>query len=148
MATTSELQAVARPAKRAFHPGPSGRLVSLDLLRGATIAGMILVNNPGDESAAYWPLQHAQWNGWTPTDLVFPFFLFIVGISCVYSLSSRLRAGASKLRLTGHVLWRGLLLLLLGVFLNGFPNHYQLASLRFYGVLQRIALATSSPPSS
>ncbi len=118
----------------------ASRLMSLDLLRGGTIAGMILVNDAGDESAAYWPLQHSTWNGWTPTDLVFPFFLFMVGVALAFSFRSRLQRGESRQELLSHVLWRGLLLLALGVFLNGFPNHYHLHSLRFYGVLQRIAI--------
>jgi predicted acyltransferase len=114
--------------------------MSLDLFRGATIAGMILVNNAGDESHSYWPLRHAQWNGWTPTDLVFPFFLFIVGLAMSFSFSSRLKRGESRQKLLGHVLWRGLLLFALGMLLNGFPNQYHLASWRVYGVLQRIAI--------
>jgi len=116
------------------------RLLSLDLFRGATIALMILVNNPGDEQAAYWPLKHADWNGWTPTDLVFPFFLFIVGVSMAFSFSARLKRGETKRQLLLHVLKRGLILLALGIFLNGFPNHYHLSTWRFYGVLQRIAI--------
>lgn len=118
----------------------SSRLMSLDLFRGVTIAGMILVNNAGDEPNSYWPLKHAEWNGWTPTDLVFPFFLFIVGVAMAFSFSSRLKRGASRRELLGHVLWRGFALFALGMFLNGFPNHYQLASWRVYGVLQRIAI--------
>jgi predicted acyltransferase len=116
------------------------RLMSLDLFRGATIIGMILVNNPGDESSAYWPLKHAEWNGWTPTDLVFPFFLFIVGVAMAFSFSSRLKRGESRRQLMAHVLRRGLILFALGMFLNGFPNQYHLASWRVYGVLQRIAI--------
>ena len=118
----------------------SSRLMSLDLFRGATIAGMILVNNAGDEPNSYWPLKHAQWNGWTPTDLVFPFFLFIVGVAMAFSFSSRLRRGESRQKLLAHVLWRGLALFALGLFLNGFPNQYHLSSWRVYGVLQRIAI--------
>jgi len=114
--------------------------MSLDLFRGATIAGMILVNNAGDESSSYWPLKHAEWNGWTPTDLVFPFFLFIVGVAMAFSFSSRLQRGASRSELLKHVLWRGLALFALGMFLNGFPDQYHLASWRVYGVLQRIAI--------
>ena len=114
--------------------------MSLDLFRGATIAGMILVNNAGDEASSYWPLKHAQWNGWTPTDLVFPFFLFIVGVAMPFSFSARLKRGESRTELLGHVVWRGVVLFALGVFLNGFPNQYQLASWRVYGVLQRIAI--------
>lgn len=116
------------------------RLQSLDLFRGITIAAMILVNNAGDEPSAYGPLRHAEWNGWTPTDLVFPFFLFIVGVAMAFSFRSRLDRGESRSRLLKHVLWRGLLLFAIGMFLNGFPNHYQLGHWRIYGVLQRIAI--------
>lgn len=118
----------------------TSRLMSLDLFRGATIAAMILVNNPGEDASSYWPLRHAEWNGWTPTDLIFPFFLFIVGVAMAYSFSSRLRRGETGLKLLQHVLWRGGVLFALGLFLNGFPNHYQLSSWRVYGVLQRIAV--------
>jgi predicted acyltransferase len=132
----------ARPAEAVpkLAQAPAGRLLSLDLFRGATIAAMILVNNPGDEAVAYWPLLHAEWNGWTPTDLIFPFFLFIVGVSMAFSFASRVERGASRAELLRHVLKRGLVLFALGMFLNGFPNHYQLSSWRVYGVLQRIAL--------
>ncbi len=116
------------------------RLISLDVFRGSTIAAMILVNNPGDEVTAYWPLQHAAWNGWTPTDLIFPFFLFIVGVAMAFSFRSRQQLGQGRGKLLQHVLWRGLLILALGIFLNGFPNRYHLDHLRFYGVLQRIAV--------
>ena len=116
------------------------RLLSLDLFRGVTIAAMILVNDAGDGPSAYWPLHHAVWNGWTPTDLVFPFFLFIVGVAMAFSFGSRLSRGESRARLLKHVLWRGLILFALGMFLNGFPDHYELATGRVYGVLQRIAI--------
>src|ERR1700742_5384955 len=89
-------------------PQPS-RLFSLDLFRGATIAAMIVVNNQSSE-AAYWPLKHAKWNGWTPTDLVFPFFLFIVGVSLVLSFEARLERGASRGRLILSVLRRSAIL--------------------------------------
>ena len=118
----------------------AGRLLSLDVFRGITIAAMILVNNAGDGDAAYWPLKHARWNGWTPTDLIFPFFLFIVGVSMVFSFSSRFKHGESRPHLMAHVLKRAAILFALGVFLNGFPNQYHLASIRIEGVLQRIAL--------
>jgi predicted acyltransferase len=114
--------------------------MSLDFFRGATIAAMIVVNNPGNGPAAYWPLQHSRWNGWTPTDLVFPFFLFIVGVAMAFSLPSRIERGESRGELLRHVLWRGLVLFALGMFINGFPDHYRLASWRIYGVLQRIAI--------
>jgi predicted acyltransferase len=116
------------------------RLVSLDLFRGATIAAMILVNNAGNGPDSYWPLKHADWNGWTPADLIFPFFLFIVGVSMAFSFSSRLKRGESRWQLMRHVGWRGVILFALGLFLNGFPNQYALSSWRIYGVLQRIAI--------
>jgi predicted acyltransferase len=119
---------------------PSSRLMSLDLFRGATIAFMILVNNNGDEPNAYWPLKHSHWNGWTPTDLVFPFFVFIVGVAMAFAFDARLKRGESRPKLLAHVLWRGVMLFALGMFINGFPNQYQLASWRVYGVLQRIAI--------
>jgi predicted acyltransferase len=119
---------------------PPGRLMSLDLFRGATIALMILVNDPGNSAVSYWPLEHAKWNGWTPTDLVFPFFLFIVGVAMAFSFASRVQRGESRTNLLKHVLWRGLALAAIGIFLNGFPNHYGLDHWRFYGVLQRIAI--------
>ena len=118
----------------------TGRLLSLDVFRGITIGAMILVNDPGDGDAAYWPLKHARWNGWTPTDLIFPFFLFIVGVAMVFSFSSRLKRGESRSRLCAHVLKRAAILFALGVLLNGFPNQYHPGSIRIEGVLQRIAL--------
>jgi predicted acyltransferase len=118
---------------------PAARLLSLDVLRGVTIAFMILVNNNGNEAAAYWPLKHAAWNGFTPTDLVFPTFLFLVGISIVFSTGSRLARGASRQVLFLHVLRRSILLYLLGLVVNSFP-YFHLHTMRFYGVLPRIAL--------
>src|SRR5579885_2705116 len=118
----------------------STRLVSLDVFRGATIAGMILVNNAGDEQSAYWPLQHAKWNGWTPTDLIFPFFLFIVGVSMAFSFDSRLKRGESRIALLKHVLWRGFLLFTIGLLLNGAGVQFGVSHWRVYGVLQRIAI--------
>src|SRR5690349_19314937 len=108
-------------------PASSTRLMSLDLFRGVTIAAMILVNDPGDGPSAHWPLKHSEWNGWTPTDLVFPFFLFIVGVAMAFSFRSRLQKGEGKGHLLRHVLWRGVILFAIGVFLNGFPTHYALA---------------------
>src|ERR1700731_4565611 len=138
MSQLSAAPLVVQASAKAPNP-PAERLVSLDVFRGATIAFMIIVNNQ-DEEVAYWPLKHAEWNGWTPTDLVFPFFLFIVGVALAFSFSSRLKRGASRRELLGHVLWRGLALFALGMFLNGFPNQYHLALWRVYGVLQRIAI--------
>jgi predicted acyltransferase len=117
----------------------SGRLVSLDVFRGATIAAMILVNNPGSWSHIYSPLEHAEWNGWTFTDLIFPFFLFIVGVAIVYAFSRHLKEGLPKKSLYIKIVRRTLILFALGVFLNGFP-FFELSTLRFLGVLQRIAI--------
>jgi predicted acyltransferase len=72
-----------------FTPDKPKRLLSLDVMRGATIAAMILVNDPGDWGHIYAPLEHSKWNGCTPTDLVFPFFLFMVGVSVTYAMESR-----------------------------------------------------------
>src|SRR5262249_16066661 len=115
------------------------RLISLDLFRGVTIAMMILVNNPGDAAASYWPLEHAKWNGWTPTDLVFPCFVFIVVVAMACSFTSRLSRGDTRHSLFMHILWRGVALFAIGVMLNGFPDRYN-SHLRIYGVLQRIAI--------
>ena len=131
--------AAAQPSVQ-FVPPRAERLVSLDVFRGITIAAMILVNDNGDWDAAYWPLQHSKWNGWTPTDLIFPFFLFIVGVSMVLSITSRLARGDSRGKVLKHALQRGAILLALGIFLNGFPNRYNFHTLRFEGVLQRIAI--------
>lgn len=118
---------------------PSVRLISLDVFRGATIAFMIVVNTQ-DEEVAYWPLKHARWNGWTPTDLVFPFFLFIVGVALAFSFAGRLRRGESRAALMAHVLRRGMILFAIGLFLNGFGARFHLDTWRIYGVLQRIAI--------
>ncbi len=117
---------------------PSKRLLSLDVFRGMTIAGMILVNSPGNETA-YTLLDHAPWDGLTPTDWVFPFFVFIVGISLVFSLTRRLEWGEDRAALTAQVVKRTLIIFGLGLLLNGFP-FYRLDTIRFPGVLQRIAL--------
>jgi predicted acyltransferase len=133
---TSSASVSPRPPLTAARPG---RLLSLDVLRGLTIAFMILVNNNGNESQAYWPLKHAAWNGFTPTDLVFPTFLFLVGISTVYSTAARLAQGATRQSLFLHVLRRSVILYLLGIIVNSFP-YFHLHTMRFYGVLPRIAI--------
>ena len=115
------------------------RLLSLDVLRGLTIGFMILVNDNGDGNRAYWALKHADWNGFTPTDLVFPTFLFLVGISTVLSLSSRVAQGIAKTKLYAHVLRRTVILFLFGLVVNSFP-FFHLHTMRFYGVLPRIAI--------
>src|SRR5579862_5469448 len=92
----------------------ANRLMSLDVFRGATIAAMILVNDAGDGPSTYWPLRHSHWNGWTPTDLVFPFFVFIVGVAMAFSFRSRQSHGETRGKLFLHVLWRGVVLFALG----------------------------------
>lgn len=115
------------------------RLVSLDAFRGITIAGMILVNNPGTWTAIYSPLAHAEWHGLTPTDLVFPFFLFIVGVSITHALGRRAEAGGPKRDLYLKIGRRTLIIFALGLVLAGFPR-YELSTIRIPGVLQRIAV--------
>src|SRR5438105_9352819 len=107
---------------------PPLRLRSLDAFRGLTIAAMVLVNNPGTWVAVYAPLKHARWHGLTPTDVIFPFFLFIVGVAIPLS-----QPGA------GRVLRRAAVIFALGIVLNGLPG-FDWASIRIPGVLQRIAL--------
>ena len=114
------------------------RLMALDVMRGLTIALMIMVNTPGSWSYVYPPLLHSKWNGCTPTDLVFPFFLFIVGVSMWFSFK-KFDKGITKTALL-KVLKRFVIMFLLGVFLNGFP-YFELDDLRYLGVLQRIAIA-------
>jgi predicted acyltransferase len=130
---------MAESTSPSFLPKPPQRLVFLDVVRGLTIAFMILVNNNGSERLAYWPLKHSDWNGWTPTDLIFPTFLFLVGITIVFSTASRIARGESKSILFVHTLRRAAILFALGILIHGFP-HYPLATLRIYGVLQRIAI--------
>lgn len=117
----------------------SDRLISLDVFRGITIMGMILVNNPGTWKYVYGPLRHADWHGWTPTDLIFPFFLFIVGVAMVFSFAKRAERGETKKEIFAHVIKRTIILFILGLFLNGFPK-FDLSTIRILGVLQRIAL--------
>ena len=115
------------------------RLVSLDVFRGLTIAGMVLVNNPGSWSHIYWPLGHASWHGWTPTDLIFPFFLFIVGVSITLALGPRVGKAEESRNVYWKVIKRALIIFALGLFLAGFP-YFHLSTIRVMGVLQRIAL--------
>ncbi|MFC5438554.1 acyltransferase family protein [Rhodanobacter ginsenosidimutans] len=119
----------------------SKRLASLDALRGCTVAGMLLVNDPGDWGHVYAPLEHASWHGCTPTDLVFPFFLFVVGVSTALALLPPLEQGVAPRVLVKAALWRALRILALGVAINLLaawllPH----AHLRFPGVLQRIGI--------
>jgi len=118
---------------------PVGRLASLDALRGLTILGMIVVNTQGDGDHAFWGTQHARWNGWTPADLVFPSFLFIVGTSMAYAFARHTEAGRRPAALYGRIARRTLLLFLLGLVVSGL-GRVPLADLHVMGVLQRIAL--------
>jgi predicted acyltransferase len=135
------------------------RLVSLDVFRGLTVAGMLLVNDPGTWSAIYPPLRHAEWHGWTPTDLIFPFFLFIVGITTQLSISARRARGDDEGAIRRQIFRRAGLIFLFGLLINGFPFFTwgdvpgnaeptfidriidRLQDWRIMGVLQRIALA-------
>ena len=121
------------------------RLLSLDFFRGLTVAAMILVNNPGSWGNIYAPLKHAEWNGCTPTDLVFPFFLFIVGVSIAYAMGNKKEDSKSHAKTIFKALKRTLILFGLGLFLSLFPKVFTeplsaFESVRIPGVLQRIAV--------
>jgi predicted acyltransferase len=118
---------------------PKQRLLSLDVLRGMTVALMILVNNAGDERVTYAQLRHSVWNGCTVTDVVFPTFLFIVGGAIALAFRNRLARGASRAHILSQVFRRSLLIFLFGFLLNALP-YFHWTDLRIYGVLQRIAL--------
>ncbi len=113
--------------------------MSLDVFRGATMAAMLLVNNPGDWSNLYSQLDHAAWNGWTFTDLIFPFFLWIVGAAIPLSMGRRLENGEPRQKAVLRIFRRSAIIIALGVALNGFP-HYDFSTLRIPGVLQRIGV--------
>ena len=134
------------------------RLISLDVFRGITIAGMLLVNDPGTWSAIFPPLEHAAWNGWTPTDLIFPFFLFIVGITTYLSMSARRARGDDDRALVKQILRRGIIIYLLGFAMAMFPFYqwgtidsvpnatawqriiFRIEHVRILGVLPRIGI--------
>ncbi|HYZ84192.1 MAG TPA: heparan-alpha-glucosaminide N-acetyltransferase domain-containing protein, partial [Bryobacteraceae bacterium] len=120
-------------------PVAAQRLLSLDVFRGGTIAAMILVNNPGTWTAVYPPLEHAAWHGWTFTDLVFPFFLWMVGVSVTFSFAKRIANGDDKRRLWVHVLRRSFLIFAIGLLLNLIP-YFRFDTVRIPGVLQRIGI--------
>ena len=114
------------------------RLLSVDVLRGLTVAAMVLVNNPGTWQAIYPPLRHAAWHGWTPTDVIFPFFVFIVGVAIPLALAPRL-ARDGRAEVAVKVVRRSIVIFALGIVLNGFP-WFVWSTLRIPGVLQRIAV--------
>jgi predicted acyltransferase len=115
------------------------RLISLDAFRGFTIAAMIMVNNPGSWSHVYAPLLHKPWHGITVTDLIFPFFLFIVGVSIALAYTKRVEAGVPKGDMYTKIVWRSVKIFAVGIFLNLFP-YFSFAELRVAGVLQRISI--------
>jgi predicted acyltransferase len=117
----------------------SPRLISLDAMRGFTIALMIVVNDPGSWSHVYAPLLHAKWHGFTPTDLVFPFFLYIVGVSVVLAYTKRLSANKPKKDMYKKIVWRSFKIFAVGIFLALF-HRFSFVDLRITGVLQRIAI--------
>ncbi len=147
----TETATLAPPAERSATTAPTvsrardprERLLALDVFRGMTVAGMLLVNNPGSWAAIYPPLEHATWNGWTPTDLIFPFFLFIVGITTHLSLSARRARGDDERAIVRQIVRRGGLIVLFGLLLAAFPYFplTRFTEIRFPGVLQRIGVA-------
>ena len=139
IATAETIAAPVSSVPAATDVARAGRMVSLDVFRGITIAAMILVNDPGSWNSIYPPLEHADWNGWTPTDLIFPFFLFIAGVSMTLSFASRAARGVTRSAMAVHVLRRSALIFAIGLFLNGFP-YFDFHTIRIMGVLQRIAL--------
>ena len=137
--SSQELETAAATESPAAHPAIRSRerLLSLDVFRGFTLLGMVLVNShPG---RIYPALSHANWNGWTFTDLIFPFFVFIVGVAIPYSFAGRMARGESPRKLFWHISRRCVLLFAVGVFLNGYPQ-FDLHTLRVMNVLQRIAI--------
>src|ERR1700753_3531705 len=127
------------PASRSVTTTAPSRVLSVDVLRGLTIALMILVNDPGDWAHTYAQLDHANWNGFPLTDLVFPNFLFMVGASIIFSLQSRIARGESRRTLALHILRRSVIIFALDLFFGLYP-HFHYTHLRLFGVLTRIAL--------
>ena len=121
---------------------PSKRIIAIDALRGFTIGFMILVNNPGSWTHVYSPLRHAKWHGCTPTDLVFPFFLFIIGISMRFSFKKYDYILSRPL--LSKIFWRFFIIFFIGILLNTFPfirQNWDWSTVRIMGVLQRIAVS-------
>jgi predicted acyltransferase len=141
-ATATRSAPTLDPALLSPPAAPPTRLMSLDAFRGLTVAGMLLVNNPGSWGAIYPPLEHASWHGWTPTDLVFPFFLFIAGVTTHLSLESRRAKGDDESAIRRQILKRGALIILFGYLLSMFPYNWdRIVGVRIPGVLQRIGVA-------
>jgi len=134
-AVSNDVPTAAAPPSRPF----TERVVSLDAFRGATMALMVLVNTPGDYGHVYAPLEHSQWNGWTPTDVVFPSFMWIIGVAMTIALTRRLAAGVSRSRIFSQACRRAATLYVLGLVVYAYPN-FDLSTQRLFGVLQRIAI--------
>jgi predicted acyltransferase len=135
---SSATRTISAPDPLVSPVSSSKRYLAVDLLRGLTIAFMILVNDNGSDRA-FWALKHAEWNGFTPTDLVFPTFLFLVGASIVFSTESRLARGVTRASLFAQTVRRAVIIFLLGLVVNSAP-FFRLSTMRYYGVLPRIAL--------
>ena len=115
------------------------RLLSLDVFRGITLVGMVVVNSAGSHEYAYPAVTHAGWNQWAFADLILPFFVFIVGVAIPFSLGGLLKRGESRGAIVMKIIRRVILLFAIGLVMNGYP-HYNLATLRIFNALQRIAL--------
>lgn len=138
--STDHTEPPSHPAPESSPASAAGaRLSSLDAFRGLTIALMIIVNSHGDIGTVYSPLSHMDWDGWTFADTVFPSFLFIVGVSLVFSFTKREEKYMSNWALAVRILRRTVVLFALGIFVNTFPD-FELSTVRIPGVLQRIAL--------
>src|ERR1700691_2645204 len=136
--TSTSPSPVAQVSPKPSAETTPARLISLDAFRGATMALMVLVNTPGGPKS-YGPLNHSEWNGWTITDLVFPSFLWIVGVAITLSLGQRIAAGVPKSRLFLQVLRRACVIFALGLIVYAAPD-FNLSTQRLMGVLQRIAI--------
>ncbi|HEY0460727.1 MAG TPA: glycosyltransferase family 39 protein [Pyrinomonadaceae bacterium] len=143
----TKMEEITETAEAAEIPPPPTRMLSLDVFRGITIAAMILVNDPGTWSAIYAPLEHAEWNGITPTDFIFPFFLFIVGVSITFALGRPDETVQPKRAVYLKILRRAVTIFVLGIFLEIFPLYnvwraewFDPSNVRIMGVLQRIAV--------
>ena len=129
-----------------LRPRSKDRLLSLNVFRGLTLVAMVMVNMPGDHHHAYRVLSHVSWNGWTIADLIFPFFIFIVGVAMPFSFAGRQALGESKGKLFGHIFLRSAVLFAVGVFMTWYYNfmtgspRYHFSNIRIFGALQRIAL--------
>ncbi|MCW5981823.1 MAG: DUF5009 domain-containing protein [Bryobacteraceae bacterium] len=137
MGTQAEATVEVARSIQPVAPRPKERLLSLDVFRGFTLLGMVLVNS--HPAGIYPALGHARWHGWGFADLIFPFFVFIVGVAIPYAFASRLARGENGRTLFVHILRRSVLLFVVGVLLNGYPK-FDLSTLRVMNVLQRIAI--------